>query len=452
MKFRVSTLIAAYMAALIILAGIMSGCGALEGLGKKQDNAQQTAEDQKVPVEVATARVDLIQSEKEFSGVLKPVNEAMVIPQIPGMVSKVHVKVGQQVKEGDVLIELEVGDVEQQIAQAQAAYEASKATVELSKKRLKELEAQKSKIEAEIGKIDKQIQDAQKALDQAKQAIEPQMAALEEMRQKGDITDEQFNQQKGKLEEQLKPLQEGLEKLLEQKVVLEKSKLEIDSAIKSMPYDSKTLDAQLNQAKTALEAAKGAADKLKLLSPIDGVVSSLNVQAGQMATQASPPVTVIDMGALILDIRLSEFDVMKVQAEQKVAVYVDAAGSQPVEGVVEWVSPSTDLRSQAYGVRIKLDNSSWKLRPGMFARVSLVLDKNESAIVVPKKAIMRQGDQAYVFVIKDGSAERREVEVGMDDGEMIEVVSGLNSGEQVVIKGQAYLKEGQEVDIVKQEG
>jgi len=99
-------------------------------------------------------------------------------------------------------------------------------------------------------------------------------------------------------------------------------------------------------------------------------------------------------------------------------------------------------------VRIKLDNSSGELRPGMFARVGLVLDKKESAVVVPKEAVIRQGGQAYVFVIKDSSAEKREVQVGMDDGEMIEIVSGLKSGEQVVIKGQAYLKEGQEVDIV----
>nr|PZN08212.1 MAG: hypothetical protein DIU64_10915 [Caldicoprobacter oshimai] len=450
MKIRVSKLMA-YMMVLILLAGIISGCAALGGLGKKQENVQQTAESQKVPVEVATARVDAIQNEKEFSGVLKPINEAMVIPQIPGKVSKVHVKVGQQVKEGDVLIELEAGDVEQQIAQAQAAYEASKASVELSKKRLSELESQKSKMEAEISKIDKQIDDAQKALAQAKQAIEPEIARLEEMRQKGAITDEQFEEQKAKLEEQLKPLQDGLEKLVQQKAALEKSKLEIESAIKSMPYDSKTLDAQLNQAKMALDAAKGAADKLKLLSPIDGVVSSLSVQTGQMAAQASPPVTVIDMTALILDIRLSEFDVVKVQPGQKVDVYVDAAGSQPVEGVVEWVSPSTDPRSQAYGVRIKIDNSPGKLRPGMFARAGLVLDKKENAVVVPKRAIVRQGDKAYVFVIKGGSVERREVQVGMDDGERIEVISGLKSGEQVVVKGQAYLKEGQEVDIVKQE-
>lgn len=447
MKVWISKLVI-YVVALILLAGIISGCATFKDLGKKQKDTQYTAKDEKVPVEIAVARVDSIQNEKEFSGVLRPINEAMVIPQIPGTVSKVHVKVGQHVKRGDVLIELEASDVEQQIAQAQATYEASKASVELSKNRLSELESQKSKLEAEIGKVDKQIDEARKALEQAKQAIEPEIAKLEEMRQKGVITDEQFEDHKGKLEEQLKPLQDGLENLIQQKAALEKSKLEVVSAIKSMPYDSKTLDAQLNQAKTALNAAKGAADKLKLLSPIDGVVSSLNVQEGQMATQASPPVTVIDMGSLVLDIRLSEFDVVKVQTGQKVDVYVDAAGPQPIEGVVEWVSPSTDPRSQAYGVRIKLDNSSGELRPGMFARVGLVLDKKESAVVVPKEAVIRQGGQAYVFVIKDSSAEKREVQVGMDDGEMIEIVSGLKSGEQVVIKGQAYLKEGQEVDIV----
>ncbi|MFS8501072.1 MAG: efflux RND transporter periplasmic adaptor subunit, partial [Caldicoprobacter sp.] len=140
-----------------------------------------------------------------------------------------------------------------------------------------------------------------------------------------------------------------------------------------------------------------------------------------------------------------------VQPGQKVDVYVDAAGSQPVEGVVEWVSPSTDPRSQAYGVRVKIDNSSGKLRPGMFARAVLVLDKKENAVVVPKRAIVRQGDKAYVFVVKGGSVERREVQLGMDGGERIEVISGLKSGEQVVVKGQAYLKEGQEINVVKQE-
>ncbi|MBM7582247.1 RND family efflux transporter MFP subunit [Caldicoprobacter guelmensis] len=451
MKIRGIKLVVCLLA-LTLLAVFVSGCSALGGLSKEPQGEQQTAESQKVPVEVATAGVDAIQNEKEFSGILKPINEAMVIPQIPAKVSKVHVKVGQQVKEGDVLIELEAGDVERQIAQAQAAYEASKASVELSKRKLQDLESQKNRLQAEIGKLDKQIEGLTKSLNEARQAIEPEIAKLQEMRQKGVISDEQFEEQKARLEEQLKTLQDGLDKLLQQKAALEKSKLELESAIKSLPYDSNTLDAQLNQAKVALDTAKSAADKLKLFSPIDGVVSSLSVQPGQMATQTSPPVTVIDTSALVLDIRLSEFDVAKVQPGQRVKVYVEAMGSQPVEGVIEWVSPSTDLRSQAYPARIKVENVSGKLRPGMFARVILVLDRKDNVVVVPKRSIIRQGDHAYVFVIKGKAVERREVKVGMDDGERVEIISGLQSGEQVVVKGQAYLKEGQEVNVVRQEG
>jgi RND family efflux transporter MFP subunit len=440
-----------YLVVLIFLSGLLSGCAAFQNITKKQQGQQEAVQNQKVPVETAAARVDTIENTRKFSGTLKPVKDIMIIPQIPGKVSEIYVKVGQEVKEGDILMELEARDVEQQIAQAQAAYEASKASVELSQKRLNELESQKSKLENEIKKTDVQIEDAKNNLAGAKQAVENEIDKLHDLLQKGAVTQDKFDSQVAELNQRLQPLQQGLENLIKQRTVLEESRINIESAIKSLPYDSKTLDAQLNQARTALNTAKGAADKLKLYSPIDGIVSGLNVQKGQMATQTSPPVTIIDMTNLFLDIQVSEYYVAQIQTGQKIKVHVEAVGTEPVMGEIDWISPSTDARIQAYVVRIKIDNPSGKLRPGMFARADLVLERKENAILVPKRAIVRQGSASYVFVVAGDSVDKREIQVGMDDGEKIEVISGLKKGEQVVVKGHAYIKEGQEVYVVKQE-
>lgn len=435
----------------ILLLGLLSGCSSFNNIIKEEQDDKKATTSEKIPVEVVAARIGNIQVVREFAGKLRPVKDIMIIPKIPGKVTKIHVKIGQEVKQGDILIELDGTDVDYQVAQAQSAYDASKASVELSKQNLRELKARNKELEDEVRTLNQRIEEVKKTLSETEQAISPEVAKLLKQLREGKITQEEYDAFKAKLEGKLKSLGEQQQALIAQRTMLETEEKTIESTLKSMPYDDKTLDAQLKQARTILETAKGATDSLKLCSPIDGVIGSLTVEEGEMVAQTLSPANVLDMSSMLLDIQLSEFDVSRAKPGQKLKVYIEAADSQPIEGVVDWVSPSPDPRIQAYLASIKLDNSSGKLRPGMFARASLVLDSSKNVMMIPKRSLIRENDTYYVFVVDGNVAEKRQVKIGLDDGDEVEIVSGLKKGEPVVIKGQTYLKQGQKVNIVQEE-
>ncbi len=432
-------MLAAVLSVVLVLS--VSGCDSF--FNQQEDEPAET--DEIVSVETEVSRVEDMAITKEYSGKIRPVSDIMIIPKMPGRVERVHVKVGQQVQKGDVLIELDGTEVELQVAQAQAAYRASKISVDSTKEKAQDLKADKKELSDSIKTIDEGIKEIDQGLGQVTKSMEELGQAL----QQGVITEKQYNASLEELNTNKAGLEEQRKGLTAQRAELAAMEKSLEGTIQSLPSDEQ-LDAQLEQAKAGLDLAKSAQDSLKLTSPIDGTVATLSVEEGEMASQAVPPVTVIDMSSLLLDVSVMEGDIMGIEEGQNMDVFIDALGTQPVTGIVHTVSPVPDQMTQAYPVTIKIENSSG-IKPGMFARARLILSKKEKVLTISKAGIIREGGKTYVFVVQGNKAVKKEITVGLESDQRVEVISGIKSGDMVITKGQAYLEDGDQVQIVRGE-
>jgi RND family efflux transporter MFP subunit len=414
------------------------------GCATGQDEpAEGKVKDKVVPVEVVTAaRGDLVISRQKGAR-LTAGREAMVVPAMPGEVVEVLVSVGEHVEKDQVLIRLDDTAVRQQIDQARAAYNTAKANVALSRQSRADLEAQKADAQQDLDDFyeDVDIDDVEDDLEDVYDAI----ADLNDAMKNGllpsrDYYDVAYSE--------LAAARDQLTGVLSQEAMLKQAMDAVDNAIKSLPFNEDTLNAQLNQARLGVTMAEDALDALELKAPAAGTVASVLVSEGDIASQTMPPVTIIDTETLILQVPLTEYEVTCVSAGASMTFSVDAL-DDIYDGVVEWVSPAIDARTQSFYARVRAENGDGELKPGMYARADVTVDEAANAVLLPKEALVREDSATYAYLIKDGTARRVEVRLGLDDGYTVQVLSGVEAGDTVVVKGQAYLNDGIAIEITE---
>jgi RND family efflux transporter MFP subunit len=185
-----------------------------------------------------------------------------------------------------------------------------------------------------------------------------------------------------------------------------------------------------------------------LVSPIDGMVTARNYDNGDMYGGGNPVLTVEQITPVKLLINASEIYFTKVKKGAPVSVKVDVYGDREFAGRISLVYPTVDPATRTFPVEVKLDNKDQKVRPGMFARVTINFG-TANHVVVPDRAIVKQagsGDR-YVFVYKDGRVTYNKVELGRRMGTEYELISGVENNARVVIAGQARLLNDMEVQV-----
>ena len=186
-----------------------------------------------------------------------------------------------------------------------------------------------------------------------------------------------------------------------------------------------------------------------LRSPITGVVTARNYDRGDMYTMASPIFTVQQITPVKILVGISEGDYTKVKKGDTITLSVDALPGQNFSGTIKRIYPTIDPMTHTVNVEVQVPNSKRELRPGMYAKVNVTFGHNRS-IVVPDAAVVRlQGSgQRNVFVVEDGIAVQREVSLGRHFDGQYEILSGLQEGELVVVKGGSALRNGAQVEII----
>jgi len=213
--------------------------------------------------------------------------------------------------------------------------------------------------------------------------------------------------------------------------------------------------------KSEWEAAKMAVDiretsynnmleNTALLSPISGIVTARNYDNGDMYSGARPVLTVEQIMPVKLLINVSELYFTQVKKGLPVKVKVDVYGDEEFEGKVNLVYPTINPVSRTFPVEVRLDNKDMKVRPGMFARVTLSFGTIDH-VVVPDLSVQKQAGsgERYVFVYENGKVYRKVVELGRRMGDQYELISGVENNSQVVIAGQSRLLDGDEVTVEK---
>ena len=212
--------------------------------------------------------------------------------------------------------------------------------------------------------------------------------------------------------------------------------------------------AQWEQAKSAVDQAKlaygNAAENTVLRSPISGFVTAKNYDNGDMTSPQLPLVVIQQIAPVKAVIGVSEQYYSYLKKGAAATLSVDALGEETFSGVVTNIFPTLDPITHTVSAEIEVANKDLKLRPGMYARVHLDFGTKE-ALTVPDKAIVRQAGSGarYVYVFSGGKAVYRAVELGQQQGDLYEVVSGLNAGDQVIISAPSNLKNGLSVKLRK---
>lgn len=208
-------------------------------------------------------------------------------------------------------------------------------------------------------------------------------------------------------------------------------------------------EARLNSARANLEMADINLRESSIRSPIDGVITAKHVDAGNLINIGQPIVTVADMKTVKIVAAASEKYSGKIQAGMKAKVRVESWGEREFEAEVYSVYPSLDEQTHSIQAEIRLNNEKLQFRPGMFAKVKLVLQHKEDVVVVLRDVVLGgKADEPYVYVVEDGVAHKRIVKTGITEGAKIEIIEGLKAGENLVVNGMNYLIDGIKVEAV----
>jgi membrane fusion protein (multidrug efflux system) len=210
-------------------------------------------------------------------------------------------------------------------------------------------------------------------------------------------------------------------------------------------------------AKFDLDALRAAYDRARLelsyteiKAPIAGVISARYIKLGNTIAPNEATFRVTDLDPLVAYVHIPEKEFRKLAPQQTAEVVVDALGGERFPGVISRISPTVDPKTGTFRARVEVPDPSRRLKPGMFARINIVYERRENALQLPRVAIIDADGGQSVFVVVDGKAEQREVRTGLANNGWLEVVDGLDGSEQVVVVGQAGLKTGSTVKVVRE--
>jgi membrane fusion protein, multidrug efflux system len=204
----------------------------------------------------------------------------------------------------------------------------------------------------------------------------------------------------------------------------------------------------LNQT-TAREAEiKAKLAKSIIRAPFEGVTGLRQVSPGAYTKAGQDVARLEGIGTLKLDFRVPELYLRKIRLGQDLAVTVDAYPAETFNGAIYAIEPSVDEATRTVMLRARLPNPGVRLKPGMFARVNLTLERRENALLVPEQAIVPRGSGRYVFRIVDGKAVQTKVELGLRRPGEVEIVAGLEAGQRIVADGQLKLRDGSAVSVL----
>ena len=224
--------------------------------------------------------------------------------------------------------------------------------------------------------------------------------------------------------------------LARQKFISERAKDESDANV------------QVLDAKLALAQARLA--KLEIRAPFSGIVGIRNVSVGDYVKDGAELVNLEDVSSVKVDFRVPEKFADRTARGQVIEVNVDALPGRVFTAKVDAIDPQVDASGRSSLLRGRIANADGKLKPGMFARVRLILSERADALVVPEEAIVPQGDKVTVWKVVDGKVERVEVSTGLRRDAKVEILSGLKLGDTIVTAGQIRLsKNGAAVRIAQ---
>lgn len=216
-------------------------------------------------------------------------------------------------------------------------------------------------------------------------------------------------------------------------------------------YDK--LTAQYESAKATLSLAELDLKEATITAPISGFIAERNAKVGNLSEsfQRERMFHIVQQKELYGIVHLPEKELSKVHKDQQASLDLTAVNGNDVVAFVERISPVINSTTGTFKVTLRVPNPDNLLKAGMFAQVKLNYDTKQNAVLLPRKALLAIDDSVNVFVVNDGIASKKAVTVGYQEGEVVEILSGLTGSEKVVITGHQNLRDQAPVEVVNDE-
>ncbi|HEX4145229.1 MAG TPA: efflux RND transporter periplasmic adaptor subunit [Pirellulales bacterium] len=389
-------------------------------------------------------------------GQIEAFNQARLYAKIPAYVEKYHVDIGDVVsgprfddngkliERGQLLAKLFAPELDRQLGQkkalvaqaeadveqAQAAIKVAQANVATAQAQLKETLAAIDRFQADFERWDSEYKRVTQLVSRS--AVTPKLG--EETKAQMLAADAARNEAQAKSEAF--------------RAVLAASRAQLEKSV----ADEAAIRARCNSAKADEAGTEAMVDYLSIEAPFDGTVSERNADIGYFAqaggaNQAQPLFTVVRIDPVRVFIDVPEMDAPLVHVDDGAVVRVQSLAGESFTGGVTRTSWTLEPSTRTLHTEVDLPNADGKLRPGMYAQVTIVLVEHDDACTLPASAIVSQEDHAWCFVVEDSKAVRRAIALGIKAGGVVEIVSGLEGDELVVQEGGASLRDAQAVEI-----
>ena len=430
------------LVALMLTAGLITGCSSGNSATADNANAQPTT----VDVTTEAAVIKPIPTYIEATGSLASDAQTDVAPNVSGKIVEVNFDIGTYVNQGDVLVRLDPRDGQIRVDQARAQVEQQRQSVNQANANAEQALANLRQTQARLGVRDGetfQIKDFSqvKSVTAQLQLAETELRRAERLLESGDISRSIYDQRKSQRDALIGQLDEARSNA----AVAIKA---IDTAREAYNV-AKAAASTANAAIATLQAQVAAAEKSVtdtiIRAPISGFVSEKIADVGEYISPNTPNskiATIVRTSTLRMKIDIPEASVGKVATGQGISLQTSAYPDRSFAGIVVRIAPNVNTTARTLTVEAEVQNVDGLLKPGQFATVRITQSKPEPAVVIPARAVKTAGDINSVFVIKEGIAREQFVQLGLLEGEMIQVKSGLIDGDRVAVTNIEQLRDG----------
>ena len=200
-----------------------------------------------------------------------------------------------------------------------------------------------------------------------------------------------------------------------------------------------------------VELAKARLQKTVIVAPFAGIVGLRSVSPGSYVEAGDAIAGLESIDPLKVDFQISERYLRAIHTGGVIEVQLDAFPQNAHRGTIYAIDSHIDRQNRSVSVRARLPNPDGQLRPGLFARVRLIIEQRPDAILVPEEAVIPKGARRYVYRVINGEARLTEVTLGLRQTGSVEIISGLEAGDVVITAGQAKVREGTKVEILREQ-
>lgn len=406
---------------LIILGSIVYWTG--YGPQKEIKAKQRTKFKRVIPVETILLKRGSLDRRLKLTGSVE--SEAMVdvFSKVSGIIETIHVEQGDRVKVKKVIAKVERAEMEARVQEVQAALEVFRARW----------------AQVEAGARPEELTQAEELVRQAKARWENSLEnfrRLKNLKDRGVISQQRIDETRLQM-----TLSEAAYNSVNDKLtLLQKGARE---------EDRQALLAQIRQAEASLRLAQTLLNNATIRAPIRGIIGKRFVDRGAFVGPSTPIVRIVAMDKVKVIVQVVERELAQLKPGAVAEINVDAYPEEIFQGSIVRISPTLDPESRMADVEIGLNNRDHRLKPGMFARVSLVVQKRKGIILLPIDSLLTGEGPPGVFVNDHGNAFLREIRIGLQGEHYIEVLSGLEEGDEVIMVGHYDLKDGMSVKVLR---